>query len=165
MKTWTTRPKEEAHLLNPAFCCTMLTAAIDGYSSVKKRGMTFPLLFMISPITLHKPTRDTLPPSIRTSMAAWLQENASARVLFYERLVSLKPYTREAIQFGMLYNWIVPRSGGLVETTLNESNINKTKQKLIGEARECIMRARFIGRWFAAAGDDYTVMAFWGVRP
>ena len=165
MKTWASRSKEEAHLLNPAFCCTMLAAAINGYSGVKKEGMAFPLVFMIAPIVLHKPTRIALPQNIRTSMAAWLQENASARVQFYERLVSLKPYTREAIQFGMLHNWIVPRSGGLVETTFKKSNINRATKELIGEARECIMRAKFIGRWFATAGDDYTVMAFWGIRP
>jgi hypothetical protein len=98
-------------------------------------------------------------------MAAWLQENSAARVLFYERLVSLKPYTKEAIQFGMLLDWIVPREGGLLEITLSESNINRAIQKLADEARECVMRARFLGKWFAAAGATHTVMAFWGVRP
>ena len=165
MNTWTARSKEEAYLLNPAFCCTILSAAIRGYSVTKEQGVPFPLMFMFLPIVLHKPTRNALPPNTTTSMAAWLQENSSARVLFYERLVSLKPYTKEAIQFGMLFDWIVAKSGGLMETTLNEPDLNRAIRKLTDEARECVMRARFTGKWFAVAGGTHTIMAFWGVRP
>ncbi len=165
MKTWSLRPKEEAYLLNPSFCCVILTAAIVGYTMEKKEGLPFPLAFMVLPIVLHKPTRDALPPNIRTSMAAWLQDNSSARVLFYERLVSLKPHTREAIQFGMSFERIVPGSGGGLGTPLTETDINQAIRELTGEVRECTMRARFLGKWFAAAGAAHIVMAFWGVRP
>ena len=165
MRTWTARPKEEAYLLNPAFCCTTLAASICGYASVREEGVPFPIAFMFLPIVLHKPTRDRLPPNTRTSMAAWLQENPDARVLFYERLVSLKPHTKEALQFGMLEDWIVPRNGGLLETTLSDSDVNRTIRRLTAEARECVLRARFLGKWFASAGATHTVMAFWGVRP
>ncbi len=165
MRSWTARPKEEAYLLNPAFCCTTLAAAICEYAKVREKGMPFPFAFMFLPIVLHKPTRDRLPPNTRTSMAAWLQENSDARVLFYERLVSLKPHTKEAVQFGMLVDWIVPRDGGLLGTTLSESDVNRSIRKLADEARECVMRARFLGKWFAAAGATHTVMAFWGVCP
>lgn len=165
MKTWLARPKEEAYLFNPAFCCTTLSVAMQNYSSVKDEGVPFALAFMFLPIVLHKPTRESLPLSTRTSMAAWLQENSEARVLFYERLVSLKPYTQEAIRFGMLLDWIVMRNGGLLETTLSTSDISRTTRILSDEARECVMRARFLGKWFAKAGATHTVMAFWGVRP
>lgn len=165
MRTWMARPKDEAYLLNPAFCCTTLTAAIWGYSSVREKGLPFPLAFMFLPIVLHKPTRDRLPPNTRTSMAAWLQENPDARVLFYERLVSLKPHTKEALQLGMLEDWILPRNGGLLKATLSDSDVNRTTRRLTDEARECILRARFLGKWFASAGATHTVMAFWGIRP
>lgn len=165
MRTWPSRPKEEAYLLNPAFCCTTLVAAVGGYSSMKEEGIQFPLVFMVLPIVLHKLTRDSLPPNTRTSMAAWLQENSSARILFYERLVSLKPYTKEAIQFGMLHNWVVSREGGLLKTTHSESDLSRVMRKLTAEARECVMRARFLGKWFASAGAPHTVMALWGIIP
>lgn len=165
MKTWTARPKEEAYLLNPAFCCTTLSAAMWGYTDVKGQGLHFPLAFMVLPIVLHMPTRKALPPNTRTSMAAWLQDNTNARVEFYERLVSLKPHTKEAIHFGMLVKWIVPVTGGLLQTKLDEREINRTIRNLADEARECVMRARFLGKWFAAAGPAHTVMALWGVRP
>jgi len=165
MKTWVSRPKEEACLFNPAFCCTTLSVAMQNYASVRNEGVPFPLTFMFLPIVLHRPTRESLPPNTRTSMAAWLQENSEARVLFYERLVSLKPHTREAIQFGMLLDWIVPSSGGLLETTLSNAEVTRTTRALSDEARACVMRARFVGKWFAEAGETHTAMAFWGVRP
>ena len=94
MKTWLARSKEEAYLFNPAFCCITLSVAMRGYASVRDGGLPFRLAFMLLPIVLHKPTRESLPRDTRTSMAAWLQANSEARVLFYERLVSLKPHTR-----------------------------------------------------------------------
>jgi hypothetical protein len=165
MRTWTARPKEEAYLLNPAFCCTTLAAAMWGYADVKGQGIPFPLAFMVLPIVLHKPTREALPANTRKSMAAWFQDNTTARVLFYERLISLKPHTKEAIHFGMLVDWIVLRKGGLLQTTMRERDINQAIRKLADEARECVMRARFLGKWFAMAGPAHTVMAFWGIRP
>jgi len=165
MRTWTARTKEESYLLNPAFCCTTLTAAMWGYADVKKHGLPFPLAFMVLPIVLHKPTREALPPSTRTSMAAWLMNNANARVLFYERLISLKSHTYEAIHFGILMDWIFPVADGLLQTTMNGRDINRAIRTLTDEARECVMRARFLGKWFAESGPDYTVMAFWGIRP
>ncbi len=165
MKTWFSRPKEEAYLFNPAFCCTTLSVAMQNYATVRNEGVPFSLVFMFLPIVLHKPTRESLPPNTRTSMAAWLQENPEARVLFYERLVSLKPHTREAIQFGMLLDLIIPKNGGLLETTLSNTDVTRTTRTLSDEARECVMRARFVGKWFAEAGETHTAMAFWGVRP
>ena len=100
MKLWLERPREEAYLLNPAFSSIAIAAAIGGYTSVKKEGTPFPIVFMFLPIALHRATRESLPASVRTSMVMWLQENSIARVLFYERLVSLKAQTREALHFG-----------------------------------------------------------------
>jgi hypothetical protein len=33
------------------------------------------------------------------------------------------------------------------------------------EVRDCMERAKFVGRWFASSGDYTTVMALWGVMP
>jgi hypothetical protein len=165
MKTWFDRPREEAHLLNPAFCCITLAAAINGYTSIKKQGVPYPILFMFLPIVLHKTTRESLPLNIRTSLAMWLQENGVARVLFYERLVSLKPHTRESLHFGFFSDWFILENGGLIQTKKTEKEINKALQLVTEEARECILHARFLGRWFASAGTPQTLMALWGIQP
>ncbi len=127
--------------------------------------MPYPILFMFLPIALHKPTRETLPASVRTSLADWLQENAAARVLFFERLVSLKPHTRESLHFGLLSDWFVFTNDGLVQTKKSEKEINKAVQIVTEESRECILRAKFLGKWFASAGTPQTVMALWGIQP
>lgn len=165
MRTWESRSREEAHLLNPAFCCSALTAAMYGYKETNNNGMPFPLIFMTLPIVLHKPTREALPINTRTSLPAWLLENGNAKVLFYERLISLKPHTREAIHFGLLMKWIVPEAGGIFQTDLGDSEINRISSYLTNEARECVMRSRFLGKWFALAGSLHTTMALWGIRP
>jgi len=164
MKPWSERSIEEANLLNPAFCCATLTASIAGYFSVNDAGMPYPLTFMVLPIVLHKPTRESLPSSTKTSLAAWMQNNADAKVLYAERLLSLKPYTREAIQFGLLYSWIVLHHGWLVQTTFEEFRLTRILQNLDNEAKDCVSRAKLVGKWFALAGSAQTVMNLWGIR-
>lgn len=165
MKSWRLRPKEEAHLLNPAFCCVNLTAATSGYLEIIDEGLPFPLVFMFLPIVLHKATREKLPKNTRTSMATWLLKNPDARIQYYSRLISLKPFTQEAIRFGLNFNWIFIKRDGLLGTRKTNSDINNSISKLKDEARDCVKCARLLGRWFAKAGNPETVMAFWGIRP
>ena len=165
MKQWIKRPKEEAYLLNPAFCCALLTSSVVGYSSVEPKGMPFPLIFMIFPIVLHKGTREKLPRNTRTSVAAWLQRNPSSKIQYHERVTSLIPFVKEALLFGMINKWIAIREGGRIQAMLTESNIKNILQKPKGEASDCMKRAKFVGKWFASAGSAQTVMVLWGVRP
>lgn len=165
MRAWQQRPIEEANLLNPAFCCVALSASVVGYSSIKAEGLPLPLAFMILPIVLHKTTRESLPQNSQTSLAMWIQNNTHLRILFYERTLSLKPYTREALLFGLTHNWLQVTDGGHLQAKISDSTVRKILRTLSGEARECILKSRFIGRWFASAGTVPTVMAFWGIQP
>ena len=165
MSSWTERPLEEANLLNPAFCCLGMTAAIAGYQAEANHGLPLGLAYMILPITLHKPTRDILPRDRRTSLPMWIQDNASARVLFHERLVSLKPFTREAILFGFSRTWLSVEDGTSLVTTNTENALRTAYQSLQAEPKECVIKAIFVGKWLAAAGSPATVMALWGIQP
>jgi len=165
MKPWAERTIEEANLLNPAFCCINITSAVVGHVNINRAGMPYPLTFMILPIVLHKKTRELLPQNTRTSLAAWLQKNITVRILFPERAISLKPYTREAILFALLHNWLSIDTKGRLQTLITNRDINYFLAKLTDDARECVKRSRFIGKWFAAAGSVQTVMALWGIRP
>ncbi len=165
MKPWLDRPTEIAHLLNPAFCGTVLSASVSGYATRHTDGMPFPLTFMVLPIILHRSTRQALPPNTRTSLPAWLHRHSSSRVLFHERLASLKPFTREAMLFALLHHWLVLSPDGSLGVTMTQSQMRRLLARLDGEARECGMRALFLGKWFAAASSPETVMTAWGVRP
>lgn len=165
MKPWIERPREEAHLLNPAFCCVLLTSSVVGYSSVEPKGMPLSLIFMVLPIVLHKQTREALPSNTRTSLAAWLQRNPQSKIQYHERIVSLLPFVKEALLFGMINKWIAIREGGKIQSKLTESNIRDIPRKTTKETSDYIMRAKFVGKWFASAGSAQTVMTLWGVRP
>jgi hypothetical protein len=164
MRPWANRSKETANLLNPAFCCVVLSACVTNYSRENYPGMSFPLSFIVLPVILHKQTRDALPFNTRTSLTAWIEEKPFVRIQFYERAISLKPFVREAILFGIVNDWLVIESG-LLKSRLPDPKFKHFLQDLDGEARECVLRARLVGKWFAAAGTAETVMALWEVRP
>lgn len=164
MKAWSERPSELAHLLNPAFCCIVVTSSLIGYMGIHPEGIPYPMVFLVLPVVLHKPTRNSLPPNTRTSLAAWMHEHSESRVLFYERLISLKPFTREALLFGLSHDWLALDPNGLLQARLTDRQLTSQLQKLGYEPKECAMRARFLGRWFASGSSAPAVMATWGVR-
>lgn len=164
MRPWLSRSKEAANLFNPAFCCAVLSATVCNYSQQDNLGMPFPLAFIVLPVILHKQTRNALPYNTRTSLAAWLEEKPYARIQFYERAISLKPFVREAILYGVTSDWLAIESGRL-KTKLTDSKFKNFLQLMDGEARECVLRARLVGKWFAVAGSAETILSLWEVNP
>jgi len=164
MRSWIERSQEEAYLLNPSFCCILITAAVTGYHEIAKRGLPLPLTYMILPIILHRPTRDLLPRSRRTSFPMWIQDNAKVRILFYERLMSLKTFTNEAILFGWERRWLNIDNSASILSNQWENTIRREIQSFDNEPKDCILKAMFIGKWFATAGPASTIMALWGVQ-
>lgn len=165
MRPWVERSIEEAHLLNPAFCCIVLSSSIVGYRSIDEGGMLYPLAFMVLPIVLHKATRENLPRTVRTSMLVWLKEHAEAKFLFAERIIAVKPHTREALLFGSIHGWLVLQRVWRIQTTVTDTDLDRFIRKLDSETMECVRRAKFVGKWLASAGTAQTVMAIWGIRP
>ena len=165
MKQWVERTREEAHLLNPAFCCVTITAACDGYNKSNDQSLPFALAFVVLPTILHKHTRESLPHTSRTSMPAWLQEHAEVRLGFYERVMALKPHTREAIRYGLASDWIAISDLGGIRCMVSDTLINRVVQFLSGDARDCVSRARFLGKWLGASASTETIMTLWGIRP
>lgn len=165
MKAWSKRPVEEANLLNPAFLATTVSAAICGYEAETDTGMPLPVVHMIAPIALRKSTRERLPRSVRSSVAIWLQKNAEYRLLFAERIVALKPYLNEALVFGFQQRLFAVSSDGNISANTEMKTIDKQLRSLNGDAKECVKKAVFLGKWFASTGSPQTLMALWGIRP
>ena len=165
MKPWTKRTHEEACLLNPAFCCMNIYSACAGYFESKNQTFPFALSFMTLPIILHKNTRESLPRTTRTSIPAWLQEHSEARLGFHQRLMALQPYTREAIQYGLIFDWINIDDSGGIKCSASRSLINRALKLLEGDALNCVSRALFFGKWFGTMASTETIMALWGIRP
>lgn len=164
MQRWKFRSIETANLLNPAFCCAVLASSIVGYSIGDSEGLPFVLSFITLPIVLHKPTRDLLPITSRTSLAGWLENNPKARIQFFERVLSLKPFVRESILFGMSHHWLILERGNL-KSTISNSRITNYASRMAGDTKACITRAKILGKWFFAAGSPEMVMALWEIKP
>lgn len=165
MKPWTERTREEAHLLNPAFCCVTITSACAGYNESSDQPLPFALVFMILPVILHKHTRESLPRTSRTSIPAWLQVHAEARLGFHTRLMALQPYTREAMRYGLAFQWIAVGDSGAIQCVAPDALIKRAVRSLGGDARDCVSRARFWGKWLGTTASTETTMALWGIRP
>lgn len=166
MRPWKERPVEYANLLNPAFCSILLHNAVKGYHKEKEQGMPYPLVFLVLPIVLHRPTRKILPKTIVTKLHVWLQERPEVRIGFSDRSRNLVPYTKEAITFGMQTKIInVDRQGNLTKVKGNLKNISAVSWSKNSETAICYKNAEFVGRWLAQAGEVSTIYTMWGICP
>ncbi len=161
---WSRRPKEHARLLNPAFLAALIWASARGYSRIDDQGIPYSLVFIAIPVILHKTTREALPRSVSTSLAAWISDRPQVKVRFVERATSLVPLVKECILFGV--------QGQLLEMSSFRITAARRPRSMTGflneaseEVEDCMSKAEFLGRWFASHGEDETIMALWGVAP
>jgi len=162
---WRDRPREEAHLLNPGFLGLVMWSAAAGFHEATQAGLPFHLAFVVAPVSLHKATREALPPSSRTSLAAWIEENAVFRVGFAERARSLSPFVRDALLFGAAQGLLSVGDGGRIEPAPRPRAFARYLRESSDEVHDCVKKAGFAAKWFALAGSPATVMALWGVKP
>lgn len=161
---WSDRSREEARLLNPAFIATLLWACADGHGGESGTGLPYTLSFIALPVVLHRPTRITLPSTKRTSLAAWLGAHPRALVGFSDRASALVPTVKGGLLFGCREG-LLAMEHERVHAGPRPRSIASFKRETTDEVNDCLKRARFVGRWFAGAGQSRTVMALWGVSP
>lgn len=166
MLAWPERAVEEANLFNPAFCATLLARAAGQFTQKAGQSLPFSLAFLILPVVLHRATRMALPNTTLTSLLPWVQENRQHLVDFGLRVNRLRGITREAMMFGISNATLgLDAQGNLIVGDKHRSATEKRTSLFTDEARDCVDRAGFVGRWFAAAGTTATVYSAWGIRP
>lgn len=167
MQPWAKRAVEEANLFNPAFCATLVTKAVVDFGKKSAgRPMPFALAFLVLPIILHRTTRQALPGSTVTALLPWLQEHREQLVDFSGRVSRLIPFGQEAIMFAIAHGALSIEEGGSLVPGKNKVSTTEKKTELFTlEARECLDRAGFLGRWLATAGTPATILAAWSIAP
>ena len=166
MQPWSKRVLEEANLFNPAFCATLLAKTAEEFAKKARRPLPFTLTFLVLPIVLHQGTRSALPATTITALLPWVQEHREQLVDFALRVQRVRVVTQEAIMFGLQHSTLaLTESGDVVVGAKRQTATDKRTALFTDEARECVERAGFIGRWFAAAGTTGTIYAAWGVTP
>lgn len=164
MKEWADRPPEIASLLNPAFCEFLISTALDAYTKSINKGAPYVFPFVMLPLVLHKPTRQSFPRSSRTAFSSWITSanTAIAKVGFAERARNLAPYVKEALIFSMQNGRIYVTESGLLKTSIPTP---KSYPNATNDVNECIRAALMCGKWFSIIGDFKTAMALLGVKP
>lgn len=165
MTLWSERSVEERHLLNPSFCSVMLWYATNGYVTERNPTMPLALSFLVLPIVLHRVTRENLPRTTSTSLAAWLTDQPLIRARVAERTVALRPFTQEALLFGGAHQILVLGADGIRPSTFTRKAIDSGLAETSDEVHACAKRSDFVGRWFEKAGRAETVLALLGVTP
>lgn len=162
--TWRDRPPEEAALLNPAFCGEVIARATRDYEKVRGSAFPLPLGFLILPLVLHPPTLAALPGKANTTFATWSADHEALLAELPERILRLRPISREALLFLTQHGAIAVDASGL--------RTGKTPMKLTAKttastlAVDDIRRAAgLLGRWFANQGAPVQILQTMGVTP
>ena len=166
MQAWEKRAVEEANLFNPAFCAALLAKTTDDYRKKSGQLLPFALSFLVLPIVLHRQTRLSLPGTTLTSLLPWIQDNRDGLVDFPKRVSRLRGITREALLFGAQHQTLVLTGDGCLKLGSKHRSATERRTSLFtDEARQCVDRAGFLGRWFSSAGTIATIYAAWEVAP
>src|SRR5947209_14602398 len=97
--SWHERPPEEAAHFNPAFCAELLARTVHEYNRLRSAPLPLPLAFVVLPLTLHIETRRALPRRANTTFVSWSAENEQILVGVPDRVLRLRPITREGLLF------------------------------------------------------------------
>ncbi len=71
MRPWDKRSLEEANLLNPAFISIICYQCVKGYCETAGKSAPHVLPFLVTPLVLHKKTREDLPRTVSTTFSTW----------------------------------------------------------------------------------------------
>jgi hypothetical protein len=168
MTIWSERTLEERNLLNPAFGSILVWHLAKGYqqeatSNGDQKNIPMVLTFVGLSLVLRGKTRSSLPSTITSSLATWINQNPLLRSAVAKGVDVLRPYVRESLIFGANHALLTFDAASVLGTTSKIRQINKYLKTSSDEVRDCAKKAQFIGRWLYRNGDAQTVMAMLGV--
>lgn len=162
MKSWGSRSKEVAYLLNPAFCGRILYTTIRKYNEVSKRSLPFPLVYLILPLILHKFTREKI--SSKTKLLVWVHKNPELLIDFPHRANDLVKITNEAIELLLQTKSVILTEQAGLEINNTVKGLKKSKFT-DNEISTCLNKSEHVAKWFASSGKVETIFISLGVRP
>lgn len=160
---WRERPPEEAAHFNPAFCGELLARTIYEYQRLRSAPLPLPLAFVVLPLTLHLATRRALPRKANTTFASWSAEHEAILVGVPDRVLRLRPVTREGLLFLSQLGAAAVGADGVSrgKKPLRLSTKPPFTTEDVDEARRT---AGLLGRWFAYQPSSAAILQTMGVR-
>ncbi len=160
---WRERPPEEAAHFNPAFCGELLARTTGDYAKVRGTALPLALTFLVLPLTLPPPLRRVLPGRADTAFASWAGDNADVLTTVPERVMRLRPVTRESLLFATQVSALAV-SGEGVAAGPSPFRLTAKSAATTGETDDIRRAAGLLGRWFAAQGSAAAILQTMGVR-
>src|SRR5690349_10276161 len=125
MSDWLLRPRVESTLLNPALIGMTIAYAAQGYGEGTQEPMPWPVAFLIPPMVLHRPTRESLPSDTRTHFATWVSRQPLLVAGFPRRALVMVEPTREGLRMAIRAQRVVLSGGALVVTSLRRPPVGE----------------------------------------
>lgn len=161
---WADRPAEEARNLNPAFCAELIARTVGEFHKNRETSLSMAVAFLVLPLTLYKPTRDSLPGRANAAFASWVAENGPLLVELPGRVNRLRPISREALLFAIRYRLLAIHDGGLVPGS-KPVRLTFRPSPSTGDVSETRAAAGLLGRWFAGQATEASILQGLGMAP
>lgn len=160
---WRERPPEEAAHFNPAFCGELLARAVHEYHRIRAAPLPLPLAFVVLPLVLPLATRRALPRKANTIFMSWSAEHETILVGVPDRVLRLRPVTREGLLFLFQLGAAIIGADGVSpgKKPLRLSTKPPARTEDVDEARRA---AGLLGRWFAYQPAPAAILQTMGVR-
>lgn len=161
--SWLKRPPEEAAHFNPAFCGELLARAVHEHHRLRAVPLPLPLAFLVLPLALPLATRRALPRKANTTFASWSAEHEALLVEVPDRVLRLRPVTREGLLFLFQLRAATVGTDGVApgERPLRLSTKPPVRTEDVDEIRRV---AGLLGRWFAYQPTSAAILQTMGVR-
>jgi hypothetical protein len=161
---WRDRPAEEAALLNPAFCGELIARATKEYDRLRGSAFPLPLSFVVLPLVLHPPTLSALPGRANTTFATWSADNEALLADLPERILRLRPISRETLLFLTQHRAVTVGADGL-RTGERPMRLSAKTAATTPDVDDIRRAAALLGRWFANQGAPVQILQTMGVTP
>ncbi len=152
------RAPEAVALFNEVFTSELLANACWAKEQDSGTGLTWPAAFLILPLALHPPTRETLPRGPSVTLAAWAVRNTALAQTMSMRVATTADQTKRAIRHGLRAERLSLVGTDLVAAQRPRNPTAAWPQELTTAVRA----ARLCGRWFRAT-DAYTAFNLLGI--
>ncbi|WP_394334514.1 three component ABC system middle component [Mycobacteroides abscessus] len=157
---WGRRNPVVAANFNPALVARLIESSANGYVTASGAAMPLAFCYLMAPLVLHSPTRQSLPRTTRTHLSTWAKKNRLLQVGLSERTQSLQPFVNEAIRIGIRYSLIKISEGGVVLP----KNTRYKDAAHTSSVANMVKAAGFVGRWLAQNTEVSTPFLLLGVR-
>lgn len=146
-------------MLNPALIALVTATAANEYERADGGPMPWPLAYLVTPMVLHRGTREALPRDTRTHLANWLAANPVVHAGFAQRAHALAEVVREGIRFGLAHSVLTVDPLGRVFGAVNGRPARNS------ETSELLGKAGLVGRWLTKIDQPATAFVLLGVKP